>query len=378
MVLYQIALYYAYIPIPNTSEHVEFQSNICQELDLKGRIRVAPEGLNGVLSGTDASLREYQNRIETHLHATIDVKYCGLREDLSVKEQLFDYLSVNETKEVVSLVPPGGEAKATVSSSKPSYSSKRRRKKAEAKTSDNEYLQLAREIHHRSEEGAVHLSPEAWNARLMASAAEHPDKVMLLDCRNVYESNVGHFRVPMTETLLTNTRKYSELPQVFLQNVDTLAKKEHLFMYCTGGVRCERASAFLKTLLNEKGVQPQIYQLEGGIQRYMEGEDRDLYQGKNFVFDPRRYDPMHSKHVVGKCLVCNAPHDDYDNGNAPCLDKPARCIECRVLILVCNDCRTRVCCFGDDEDKPRMYCGGKEKFCLHTPPPKVLKHQDFE
>jgi predicted sulfurtransferase len=185
-------------------------------------------------------------------------------------------------------------------------------------------------------------------------------------------------------TVLTNTRKYSELPQVLLQQKDRLAKSSHVFMYCTGGVRCERASLFLQTLLQEETEQPpQIYQLHGGIQRYLESnrsssKDSDTisnkggyFRGKNFVFDPRRTDPMQESTVVGHCLVCLKPHDDYDNGHAPAAGKEARCWNCRILILVCNDCRLTVSCCGeanDDTSQPRMYCGGKEKECWHMPP----------
>jgi len=87
-----------------------------------------------------------------------------------------------------------------------------------------------------------------------------------------------------------------------------------------------------------------------------------------------------SDSVVGRCLVCQQLHDDYDNGHAPVLDRAARCWNCRVLILVCNQCRSNVSCWGDDERKreqegtrlPRMYCGGPDQTCWHRPPVQVL------
>jgi hypothetical protein len=173
-----------------------------------------------------------------------------------------------------------------------------------------------------------------------------------------------------------------------------------------GGVRCETATVFLKELLREKYPSrpvPEIYQLKGGIQRYLEQESYSsssrtengdkhnyeteeetrqcsLYRGKNFVFDPRRVDPMNSHNsVVGRCLVCHKPHDDYDNGHAPSLECASRCWNCRVLILVCNECRSAVSCWGDKEEPgrtslPKMYCGGPEQPCWHRPAVRLVTH----
>mmetsp|Transcript_15561 Transcript_15561/g.17950 ORF Transcript_15561/g.17950 Transcript_15561/m.17950 type:complete len:203 (-) Transcript_15561:9-617(-) len=173
---------------------------------------------------------------------------------------------------------------------------------------------------------------------------------------------------------------------------------KHVFMYCTGGVRCERASECLEGIMSEEPPKG-IYQLSGGIQKYLEKygkkktstttsmqqeeeeeenhpttttimEDNDnddicLYRGKNFVFDPRRTDGVVGKttEVVGRCSVCQTLHDDYDNGHAPCQNKEARCCRCRILLLVCNDCRqNKVRCWGEDETehKQDLFCGGKE------------------
>jgi len=120
-----------------------------------------------------------------------------------------------------------------------------------------------------------------------------------------------------------------------------------------------------------------------------QGDEEDttktcLYRGKNFVFDPRRTDPIIGSGItndtagkserislVGQCIVCSAPHDDYDNGHAPCEEKEARCCRCRVLVLVCNDCRDKVRCWGEPlsydgdvdgcdgatTDKMNLFCG---------------------
>jgi Rhodanase C-terminal len=92
------------------------------------------------------------------------------------------------------------------------------------------------------------------------------------------------------------------------------------------------------------------------------------FRGKNFVFDQRRTDPMFDQTnfkneadcVVGRCIACHSVHDDYDNGHAPFDNKEARCNTCRMLVLVCNYCRPKFVCHGeertDDDLRPRLFC----------------------
>ena len=98
-----------------------------------------------------------------------------------------------------------------------------------------------------------------------SSNSKSSSTALLLDVRNVYEMRVGHFVHPTTPTLLTNTRKYSDLPQLIASNKE-IKEREQIFMYCTGGVRCERVSMLVRELYPDK----QIYQLRGGIQKYIQ------------------------------------------------------------------------------------------------------------
>eukprot|EP00966_Prymnesium_polylepis_P178399 4131711-Prymnesium_polylepis.1 len=100
-------------------------------------------------------------------------------------------------------------------------------------------------------------------------------------------------------------------------------------MYCTGGVRCEAASAYLR----RKGGDALggVYQLNGGIERYLEAhEGGGYFRGKNHVFDKRRSVGPPAAEVVGRCFVCSAPTDDYSS--------QSRCCHCRLLLLVCDGC----------------------------------------
>lgn len=389
---YRVALYYCYVAIEDTEEVVEFHQQF--ESSLGGRIRIAPEGLNGVLSGLVPCLRSYEDALRDLLDSItahepglvweLDVKYCRLRTDLPVEPQLFDTWVVQKTRHVVGLVnaapPPQGK----------------RKPKAKETIMRPEEVIYRESL--RQDRSAPHLSPADWNQKLHQTTDEtNSNDVLIIDCRNAYESAIGHFQVPGTTTLLTNTRKYAELAPILLEQKGRIQAASHVFMYCTGGVRCERASGFLQSmLLQEETTEqlPEIYQLHGGIQRYLEhvnitsedtGDTADApasyYRGKNFVFDPRRTDPLtgNTSVVVGRCRVCDRPHDDYDNGASPAESHPARCCRCRVLLLVCPACRDTVECWGDDtntttkEDDTRtqLLCGGS--VCVHRPPPQEIK-----
>jgi len=382
-----IALYYCYTPQPidDLGEHLQFQTDLCKACEVSGgRIRVSREGLNGVLSATSTNLFTYEDQLRVELRSkycvnlddlTLDFKYCKLRPDLDVTSQLFDSLSIKATTEVVSLheLPDHPLYK--------NFNSQRRRRRKKP------HVLPKQDVQHQiyDFDPAPHLSPQEWHEMLSSKSIQHQENktdAILIDARNVYESNVGYFDIPGIPTLLTNTRKYSSLPQVLEASIEHLSGKE-VYMYCTGGVRCERASQYLQKLVQSPkwhGEPPKsIRQLDGGIQRYLEhygtmmnhdkpynDNEACLFRGKNFVFDPRRTDPMVGRFSSGKCLVCSQSHDDYDNGNAPSVSKEARCCRCRVLILVCNDCRHSLQCWGEPLAvgiKP-VYCGPNGTHCI--------------
>lgn len=455
---YRVALYYVYIVLRDLEEVINFHHSFSSERSVGGRIRVCSEGINGVLSGKLHDLELYERELRRLLYRTtcsdrsldeslpweLDVKYCHLRTDLSVESQLFADWKVQETDSVVGLMEVSSrcfpdsvhdadsvESKSSDNSPTSLWQKRRRRlhqgrKKNESYQLQQYHLDAARDIFQESILkkvllkqplfGAPHLSPVEWNAKLEALVQQQGDSahnVVLLDCRNCYESAVGYFQVPNATTVLTNTRKYSELPIVLMDQLSNqnaaLRTASHIFMYCTGGVRCERASVFLQAAtshtfsLNVERIDeentpfiPQIYQLHGGIQRYLEYSSNNkhrssFYKGKNFVFDLRRTDPTVTQcsndvaAVVGKCLVCDASHDDYDNGHAPSTNNESRCFKCRMLVLVCDKCRPAVLCWGDaivpnekssgiTEQKPKLFCGGlAPKECVYMPPALELR-----
>lgn len=170
----------------------------------------------------------------------------------------------------------------------------------------------------------THLNAENWN-RL----ASDPDTIVV-DMRNHYESEVGHFENAITPDVATFRE---ELPLV----ADLLADKKHknILMYCTGGIRCEKASAYMKY----KGFE-NVFQLEGGIIEYTRQVKAkglaNKFVGKNFVFDERLGERI-SGDIIAHCHQCGQPADTHTN----CLNS-----HCHILFIQCDACRDRYegCC----------------------------------
>ena len=150
---------------------------------------------------------------------------------------------------------------------------------------------------------------------------EQKTKMVVIDMRNSYEHEVGHFE----GSLDPGTDKFYELPQ----KISTLSKyKSHkVITVCTGGIRCEKASALLK----EEGFED-VSQLEGGIVKYLEKYPNGYFKGKNFVFDERMVtngDTQSGKSILSKCAHCQKPCDRY-------LD--CKIAECNKLYICCANC----------------------------------------
>ncbi len=170
----------------------------------------------------------------------------------------------------------------------------------------------------------THLDAEAWN-RL----SESPDTIVV-DMRNHYESEVGHFENAVTPDVATFRE---ELPLV----ADMLAdrKDRNILMYCTGGIRCEKASAYLKY----RGFE-NVFQLEGGIIEYARQVRakglKNKFLGKNFVFDERLGERI-GPEVIARCHQCGKPADTHTN----CAND-----YCHILFIQCDECRAQYegCC----------------------------------
>jgi len=171
----------------------------------------------------------------------------------------------------------------------------------------------------------IHVGPETFNELI-----EDPD-TLLVDMRNHYESEIGHFKNAITPDVDT----FRDSLDIIEQELSDYKEDKKLVMYCTGGIRCEKASAYYK----HKGFK-NVYQLEGGIIDYARQVKakglENKFLGKNFVFDHRRGERI-SEDVIAQCHQCGEPCDTHVN----CANEA-----CHLLFIQCVSCAEKMdeCC----------------------------------
>jgi len=254
----KIILYYKYVQIDNPEAIVHEHKVFCTQRNLTGRVLIAQEGINGTLAGSDSAIQEYKDFMNNHpLFGNIDFK------ENPGDINLFPKLKVLLRTTIVNLgVAP-------------------------------ELLTV--------KDTGKHLTPQQVN-ELIERNKNNPDFV-ILDTRNDYESAIGTFK----NAIIPDIKTFREFPEYIDSHLDSFKDKEVL-MFCTGGIRCERATAYL----NVKDVAKTVYQIEGGIHRYAEQYPDGYFRGKNYVFDGRIATPVNND-ILGHCLLCQKPCDDYNN-----------------------------------------------------------------
>lgn len=275
----KIILFYKYVSIEYPKQILKWQTRLCTELGLKGRIILAHEGINATLGGLEENIERYKNAMEKHpLFGGIDFK------ESAGDANYFPRLRIVIKNEVVNL----GLDPETV----------------------------------RAENGGIHLSPEQAH-KMMADKA---DNLVILDCRNTYETTIGTF----VDSIRPPTQYFREFPGYVDNNTD-LFKDKQVLMFCTGGIRCERASAYLKSKCDTQ----EVYQIEGGIHRYIEQFPNGFFRGKNYVFDARVTVKVNDD-ILGACALCQKPCDEYSNCmNASCNKHFICCPTCQVEYKNC-------------------------------------------
>ena len=174
-----------------------------------------------------------------------------------------------------------------------------------------------------------HLSPPEFHKALEA------DNTICLDVRNFNESLIGKF-VPPGDVPITGApgvvtdmlmRRSTDFPKWVDNNRHKLEGKKVL-LYCTAGVRCERASAFLR----KRGIDD-VSQLQGGVHRYLEyfKEDGGHWKGKNYTFDKRYAHGAENATIISSCVHCGEPWERYQAG--------AKCAKCKMEVLFCRRCQ---------------------------------------
>ncbi|TRZ45983.1 rhodanese-related sulfurtransferase [Robertkochia solimangrovi] len=283
--------FYKYAKIGNPELFRNHMFLAWDELDVLGRIYVAQEGINAQLS---VPAENFQN-FKDHLDSITFLE--NVRLNIAIEHDNFSFLKL----------------KVKV------------RHKIVADGLNDETFDVTNK--------GVHLDAIKFNEII-----EDPDTV-LVDMRNHYESEIGHFKNAVTPDVDT-----------FRDSLDIIeaSLKEHkddkkLVMYCTGGIRCEKASAYYK----HKGFK-NVYQLEGGIiNYYRQVQEQGLenkFLGKNFVFDQRRSEQI-SGDVIAKCHQCGKPCDSHVNcANEGCHLLFIQCPECAEMMDQCcsEECKSVV------------------------------------
>ncbi len=245
-----VATFYQFVSLLDCEAKKAEIKALCQQLNLKGTVLLAEEGVNGTIAGFQADIEQFFGQLSS------DHRFCNLAIKFSSVEFCpFERLKVKIKSEIVTFGQP--QANPT-------------------------------------EKVGIHVSPQEWN-----NLIQDPDLVVI-DTRNNYEFAIGSFKGAKNP----KTRTFREFPAYVQQNLDPQREKK-IAMFCTGGIRCEKASSYL---LNQ-GFE-QVYQLEGGILKYLAEIDQQesLWEGECFVFDERV--SVTEKTAVGHyklCLGCGYP-----------------------------------------------------------------------
>lgn len=279
----KILLYYKFTPIADPEVMKLWQKTLCESLNLRGRILVSKDGLNGTVGGDIEDLKAYVKATKQYPgFKGIVFKWSdGGRED-------FPRLSVKSRRELVGF-----------------------------KNSDDEF--------DVDESGVVgggqHIKPE----QVHELVEKYGDDVVFFDGRNAHEAKIGKFKNAIVPNTNTSRDFIAELESDKYDDI----KDKKIITYCTGGIRCEVISAMMK----KRGFND-VYQIDGGIVKYGEAYGDDgLWEGSLRVFDNRMTVNFsdHAK-TIGECTHCGSKTSNFEN----CAQT-----ECNELVLICEDCKQK-------------------------------------
>lgn len=225
-----VATFYKFVALPDFAEKQQPLLFCCQKQGIKGTILLAAEGINGTIAGTS---QESVDAVLMFLRS--DPRLADLDYKLSYADSPpFERIKVRLKREIVTLGLP--------------------------EVDPNERV-------------GTYVSPQEWNALI-----SDPD-VTIIDTRNEYEVDIGTFKGAQNP----QTQSFNQFPDYIDRNLDP-AKHKKVALFCTGGIRCEKASSFMLS----QGF-AEVYHLKGGILKYLEEvpAEQSLWQGECFVFDER-------------------------------------------------------------------------------------------
>ena len=267
--------FYKYHQIKNTSLFRDHLYLMWERLDVLGRIYIASEGINAQLSVPSQNFKAFKTKLDS-------VEFLKeIRLNVAVEQDNFSFLKL-KVKIRKNIVADG--------------------------LSENSF---------DLSNNGIHVNASEFN-----SLIDDPN-TLLVDMRNHYESEIGHFE----GAILPDVDSFRESLPIIEKKFEKHKKSKNIVMYCTGGIRCEKASAFLK----HKGYE-KVYQLNGGIIEYARQVDQhkinNKFIGKNFVFDHRRSETVSEK-IIANCHQCGEKCDTHIN----CENEA-----CHLLFIQCEKC----------------------------------------
>lgn len=256
-----------------------WQRALCERHNLKGRIIISKDGINGTVGGDIQNVKLYVRATREYApFKDADFKWSdGIGND-------FPRLSVRVREEIVTFGVP-----------------------EEIIVNENGIVG-----------GGQHLSPAEVNALV----DERGDDVVFFDGRNAFETRIGRFKNAIVPDTTTTPDFVRELESGKYDHL----KDKPIVSYCTGGIRCE----ILSVIMKNRGFK-EVYQIQGGIVRYAEAyRDKGLWEGSLYVFDNRlKLEFGTEEKIMGSCDYCSGPTNDFHN---------CEILTCRTRILVCGDC----------------------------------------
>lgn len=271
---YRILLYYKFVHIENHEEFAREHLEFCKSIGLKGRVLVAEEGINGTVSGTWEATQQYMDQ----MHA--DPRFADMWFKIDESEgHAFKKMFVRPRHQIIVMHDEDNVSPQEIT--------------------------------------GYEMTPEEWHEALQS------EDVIVLDGRNDYEYDIGHFRGAIRPPV----KSFREFPEWIRENLAE-HKDKKILTYCTGGIRCEKLSGWML----KEGFKD-VNQLKGGIVSY--GKDEkvkgELWDGKCYVFDERISVPINQVEdvVVAKCHHCGTPEDRYVNcANPLCHLQHVQCEAC--------------------------------------------------
>jgi UPF0176 protein len=265
-----VAALYKFVSLKNYQELQKPLSDFCRSNGIKGTLLLASEGINGTVSGT----REAIDRLVSYLKNDLFINDIEYKESFADKHPFFR-LKIRLKKEIVTLAQPDVNPNVKV---------------------------------------GTYVDPQDWNDLI------RDPNVLLIDTRNDYEVKIGTFK----NAIDPKTQCFTEFPDYVSQNLDK-TKHKKVAMFCTGGIRCEKASSYMLSQgFNE------VYHLKGGILKYLETvpAEESLWEGECFVFDQRvAVKQGLEQGSYHQCHGCRMPISEADQ-NSPYFEKGVSCPNC--------------------------------------------------